>query len=134
MLQRMPPFALRLPPRSVRLMVDATNKGRWPPSRVFPVVAKHPPRPPPFGGRGLSHSSLSRRGVPPIHQACQRWHPFPVCARRLGTSWPDCIPDTHREQHTDTLMDSFIRPFITQGANGKSQCTECLSEVDAVAL
>lgn len=43
-------------------------------------------------------------------------------------SWPECLPDTHREQHTDTLMDSFIRPFITQGGNGKSQCTECHSK------
>lgn len=102
-------------------MEDATNKGRWPPSRAFPLVAEPSP---PLKRRGLSHSSLSRRGVPPIHQACQRWHPFPVRARRLGTSWPDCIPHTHREQHTDTLMDSFIRPFITQGANGKSQCSE----------
>lgn len=106
-------------------MVDATNKGRWSPSRGLPSEAESRL---PFARRGLSHSSLSQPGVPPIHQACQRWHPFPVCARRLGTSGPDCIPDTHREQHTDTLMDSFIRPFITQGANGKSQCTECHSK------
>lgn len=90
-------------------------------SRDLPLVVQ---RRPPFAGRGLSHSSLSWRGVPPIHQACQQWHPFPLRARRLGTSGLDCIADTHREQHTDTLMDSFIRPFITQGANGKSQCTE----------
>lgn len=90
-------------------------------SRDLPLVVG---RRPPFAGRGLSHSSLSWRGVPPIHQACQQWHPFPLRARRLGTSGLDCIADTHREQHTDTLMDSFIRPFITQGANGKSQCTE----------
>lgn len=90
-------------------------------SRDLPLVVQ---RRPPFAGRGLSHSSLSWRGVPPIHQACQQWHPFPLRARRLGTSGLDCIADTHGEQHTDTLMDSFIRPFITQGANGKSQCTE----------
>lgn len=97
-------------------------KGRWSGSHVLPLVVEHRP---PFARRGLSHSSLSWSCVPPIHQACQQWHPFPLCARRLGMSGPDCIPDTHREQHTDTLMDSFIRPFITQGANGKSQCTEC---------
>lgn len=100
-------------------MQPAMRGGRA--SRDFPSVVQ---RRPPFAGRGLSHSSLSWRGVPPIHQACQQWHPFPPRARRLGTSGLDCIADTHREQHTDTLMDSFIRPFITQGANGKSQCTE----------
>lgn len=115
---------LVLAPPWVQPVRDVTMKGRWSASHGLPLVVVHRP---PFGGRGLSHSSLSWCGMPPIHQACQQWHPFPLCARRLGTSGPDCIPDTHREQHTDTLMDSFIRPFITQGANGESQCTECHS-------
>lgn len=120
-----------LPPPWAQPGGDVTRKGRWSASHDLPSVVEHRP---PFAGRGLSHSSLSWCGVPPIHQACQRWHPFPLCARRLGTSGPDYIPDTHREQHTDTLMDSFIRPFITQGANGESQCTECHSQCYAVAL
>lgn len=98
-------------------MADAANRGRWPPSRVLPLVAEPPP--PTLVRQALSHSSLSRRGVPPIHQACQRWHPVPARARRLGTSWPGCIPDPHREQPTDTLMDSFIRPFIPRGGGGR---------------
>ena len=76
-----------------------------------------------------SHSSLSRCVVPSIHQDCQRWHAFPLCAPRPGPSGTHCIPDTHRERHTDTLMDLFIRPFITQGANGESQCTDCHGNV-----
>lgn len=100
-------------------------------SHDHPSVVEHRP---PSVGRGPSHSSLSWCGVPPIHQACQQWHPFPLCARRLGTSGPDCIPDTHREQHTDTLMDLFIRPFITQGANGESQWTATARHRYAVAL
>ena len=117
-------FPLVLPPPWAQPVGDVARMGRWPASHDLPLVVEHRP---PFGRRGLSHSSLSWRGMPPIHQACQQWHPFPLCARRVGTSGPDCISDTHREQHTDTLMDSFIRPFITQGANGESQCTECHS-------
>lgn len=113
-------FPLVSPPPWARPVGDVTRKGRWSASHDLPSVVEHRP---PLSGRGLSHSSLSQRGVPPIHQGCQQWHPFPLCARRLGTSGAACIPDTRREQHTDTLMDLFIRPFITQGANGESQCT-----------
>lgn len=47
-----------------------------------------------------------------IRQACQHWHP---------TSMRAHLSLTASQIHTDTLMESFIRPFITEEA--ESQCS-----------